>query len=239
MGELHLDIIVDRMKREFNVEANIGQPQVAYRETITQAAECEGKYIKQSGGRGQYGHCVVNFEPNPGKGFEFVDEIVGGVIPREYIPAVEKGLRNALDNGNLAGYPTIDVKARLTFGSYHDVDSSQIAFEVAAGMAFKASKEKCHPVLLEPITLVEITVPEEYVGNVIGDLTSRRGRLERQEKRGNAMSMKAFVPLSEMSGYATNLRSNSQGRGTFIMQFDHYEQCPRSIQEEIIKKRSA
>ena len=219
MGELHLDIIVDRMKREFKVEANVGAPQVSYRETISVAAEVEGKFVRQSGGRGQYGHCVVNFEPNPGKGFEFVDEIVGGVIPREYIPAVEKGLRNALDNGNLAGYPTIDVKARLTFGSYHDVDSSQIAFEVAAGMAFKASKDKCRPVLLEPITLVEITVPEEYVGNV--------------------MAIRGFVPLAEMFGYATALRSNTQGRGNYTMQFDHYEECPRFVAEEIIKKRNS
>ena len=239
MGELHLDIIVDRMKREFKVEANVGAPQVSYRETISVPAEVEGKFVRQSGGRGQYGHCVVNFEPNPGKGFEFVDEIVGGVIPREYIPAVEKGLRNALDNGNLAGYPTIDIKARLTFGSYHDVDSSQIAFEVAAGMAFKASKEKCRPVLLEPITLVEITVPEEYVGNVIGDLSTRRGRIDGQEQRGNVMAIRGFVPLAEMFGYATALRSNTQGRGNYTMQFDHYEECPRFVAEEIIKKRNS
>ena len=239
MGELHLDIIVDRMKREFKVEANVGAPQVSYRETISVPAEVEGKFVRQSGGRGQYGHCVVNFEPNPGKGFEFVDEIVGGVIPREYIPAVEKGLRNALDNGNLAGYPTIDVKARLTFGSYHDVDSSQIAFEVAAGMAFKASKDKCRPVLLEPITLVEITVPEEYVGNVIGDLSTRRGRIDGQEQRGNVMAIRGFVPLAEMFGYATALRSNTQGRGNYTMQFDHYEECPRFVAEEIIKKRNS
>ena len=239
MGELHLDIIVDRMKREFKVEANVGAPQVSYRETISVPAEVEGKFVRQSGGRGQYGHCVVNFEPNPGKGFEFVDEIVGGVIPREYIPAVEKGLRNALDNGNLAGYPTIDIKARLTFGSYHDVDSSQIAFEVAAGMAFKASKEKCAPVLLEPVTLVEVTVPEEYVGNVIGDLSTRRGRIDGQEQRGNVQAVRAFVPLAEMFGYATALRSNTQGRGNYTMQFDHYEECPRFVAEEIIKKRNS
>ena len=239
MGELHLDIIVDRMKREFKVEANVGAPQVSYRETISVPAEVEGKFVRQSGGRGQYGHCVINFEPNPGKGFEFVDEIVGGVIPREYIPAVEKGLRNALDNGNLAGYPTIDIKARLTFGSYHDVDSSQIAFEVAAGMAFKASKEKCAPVLLEPVTLVEVTVPEEYVGNVIGDLSTRRGRIDGQEQRGNVQAVRAFVPLAEMFGYATALRSNTQGRGNYTMQFDHYEECPRFVAEEIIKKRNS
>ena len=239
MGELHLDILVDRLKREFKVEANIGAPQVSYRETITTTAEVEGKFIRQSGGRGQYGHVVIRFEPNENNGYEFVDEIVGGTVPREYIPAVDKGLQDALPNGILAGYPIIDIKCALFFGSYHDVDSSEMAYKIAASMALKAAKDKCKPVILEPIMAVDVIVPEEYVGNVIGDLTSRRGRLERQEKRGNAMSMKAFVPLSEMFGYATNLRSNSQGRGTFIMQFDHYEQCPRSIQEEIIKKRSA
>ena len=239
MGELHLDILVDRLKREFKVEANIGAPQVSYRETITTTAEVEGKFIRQSGGRGQYGHVVIRFEPNENNGYEFVDEIVGGTVPREYIPAVDKGLQEALPNGILAGYPIIDIKCALFFGSYHDVDSSEMAYKIAASMALKAAKDKCKPVILEPIMAVDVIVPEEYVGNVIGDLTSRRGRLERQEKRGNAMSMKAFVPLSEMFGYATNLRSNSQGRGTFIMQFDHYEQCPRSIQEEIIKKRQA
>ena len=236
MGELHLDIIVDRMRREFHVECNVGQPQVSYRETIKAAAEIEGKFVRQSGGRGQYGHCVVTFEPNPGKGYEFVDEIVGGVIPREYIPAVNKGIENALANGNLAGFPTIDIKARLTFGSYHDVDSSQIAFEVAAGMAFKASKEKCQPVLLEPIEAIEVIVPDEYVGTVIGDLSTRRGRIEGQEARGNAIAFTAMVPLAEMFGYATSLRSNTQGRGTFTMVLDHYEEVPKSIAEEIIKK---
>ena len=239
MGELHLDIIVDRMRREFKVECNVGKPQVSYRETISVPAEVEGKFVRQSGGRGQYGHCVVTFEPNPGKGFEFVDEIVGGVIPREYIPAVEKGLINALQNGNLAGFPTIDVRARLTFGSYHDVDSSQIAFEVAASMAFKASKEKCRPVLLEPITSVEVSVPDEYVGNVIGDLMSRRGRIESQEARGQLQAIRGFVPLSEMFGYATALRSNTQGRGNYTMQFDHYEECPKSVTEEVIKARNS
>ena len=239
MGELHLDIIVDRMRREFKVECNVGKPQVSYRETISVPAEIEGKFVRQSGGRGQYGHCVVTFEPNPGKGFEFVDEIVGGVIPKEYIPAVEKGLVNALQNGNLAGFPTIDVKARLTFGSYHDVDSSQIAFEVAASMAFKASKEKCKPVLLEPITAVEVSVPDEYVGNVIGDLMSRRGRIDSQEARGHLQAIRGFVPLSEMFGYATALRSNTQGRGNYTMQFDHYEECPKSVTEAVIKERNA
>ena len=223
MGELHLDIIVDRMRREFHVECNVGQPQVSYRETIKKSAEIEGKFVRQSGGRGQYGHCVVVFEPNPGKGYEFVDEIVGGVIPREYIPAVNKGIENALANGNLAGFPTIDIKARLVFGSYHDVDSSQIAFEVAGGMAFKASADKCQPVLLEPIESVEVIVPDEYVGTVIGDLSTRRGRIDGQEARGKTQSIKAFVPLAEMFGYATALRSNTQGRGNYTMQFDHYE----------------
>ena len=239
MGELHLDIIVDRMRREFHVECNVGQPQVSYRETIKAAAEIEGKFVRQSGGRGQYGHCVVTFEPNPGKGYEFVDEIVGGVIPREYIPAVNKGIENALANGNLAGFPTIDIKARLTFGSYHDVDSSQIAFEVAGGMAFKASAQKCQPVLLEPIESVEVVVPDEYVGTVIGDLSTRRGRIDGQEARGKTQSIKAFVPLAEMFGYATALRSNTQGRGNYTMQFDHYEECPRNVAETVIKKRNA
>ena len=239
MGELHLDIIVDRMKREFKVEANVGAPQVSYRETISVPAEVEGKFVRQSGGRGQYGHCVVNFEPNPGKGFEFVDEIVGGVIPREYIPAVEKGLRNALDNGNLAGYPTIDIKARLVFGSYHDVDSSAIAFEVAGGLAFKNSASKCQPVLLEPITLVEVVVPEDYVGAVIGDLNVRRGLIEGQESRGgNVQTIRAKVPLSEMFGYATDLRSSTQGRGIFNMEFSHYAEVPKFVADKIVGERA-
>lgn len=239
MGELHLEIIVDRLKREFKVEANVGAPQVSYRETIKKSGEVEGKFVRQSGGRGQYGHVVIVFEPNPGKGFEFVDEIVGGVIPKEYIPAVKKGLENALTNGNLAGYTTIDIKARLVFGSYHEVDSSQIAFEVAASMAFKASKDKCQPVLLEPIMAVEVTVPEEYVGNVISDLIGRRGRIEGQSSHGHIQNIKAMVPLAEMFGYSTALRSNSQGRATYTMQIDHYEECPKYIAEEIIKKRNA
>ena len=238
MGELHLDIIVDRMKREFRVEANVGAPQVSYRETISVPAEVEGKFVRQSGGRGQYGDAVVVFEPNPGKGFEFVDEIVGGVVPKEYIPAVQKGIENALPNGNLAGYPTIDIKARLVFGSYHDVDSSQIAFEVAGALAFKNSASKCDPVLLEPIMAVDVVIPDEYLGNVIGDLSSRRGRIEGQENHGHVTMVKGFVPLASMFGYATALRSNTQGRGTFTMQFDHYEECPRSIAEEIIKSRA-
>ena len=238
MGELHLDIIVDRLKREFRVECNVGQPQVSYRETIKVPAEVEGKFVRQSGGHGQYGHCVVKFEPNPGKGYEFVDEIVGGVIPREFIPSVNKGIEAALQNGNLAGYPTIDIKARLVFGSYHDVDSSAIAFEVAGGLAFKNSASKCQPVLLEPITLVEVVVPEDYVGTVIGDLSVRRGRIEGQESRGgNIQTIRAMVPLSEMFGYATALRSNTQGRGNYTMQFDHYDECPRNVAENVIKKR--
>ncbi len=236
MGELHLDIIVDRMKREFNVEANIGQPQVAYRETITQAAECEGKYIKQSGGRGQYGHVKIKFEPNPGKGYEFVDAIVGGVVPREYIPVTDKGLQDALKTGVLAGFPMIDVKATLFDGSYHEVDSSEMAFKVAASLALKDAKNKCKAVLLEPIMKVQVVVPDEYLGNVMGDITSRRGRPMGQESRGNALAIDAMVPLSEMFGYATSLRSNTQGRGNFVMEFDHYEEVPRNIAEEVIKK---
>ena len=238
MGELHLDIIVDRLKREFKVEANVGAPQVSYRETITTAGDCEGRYIKQSGGRGQYGHVWIKFEPNPGKGFEFVDAIVGGVVPREYIPVVQKGLEDALNGGIVAGYPVIDIKATLFDGSYHEVDSSEMAYKIAASMALKASKDLCKPTILEPIMEVDVVVPNEYIGNVIGDITSRRGRLENQEGRGNATAVKAMVPLSEMFGYATALRSNTQGRGTFIMQFNHYDTCPKSIAEEIIKKRS-
>jgi elongation factor G len=236
MGELHLDIIVDRMRREFNVEANIGKPQVSYRETITQAGECEGKYIKQSGGRGQYGHVWVKFEPNPDKGYEFVDAIVGGVVPREYIPVTDKGLQDAMKTGILAGYPMIDVKATLFDGSYHDVDSSEMAFKIAASMALKEAKNKCKPIILEPIMKVQVVVPDEYLGNVMGDITSRRGRPLGQESRGNALAIDAMVPLSEMFGYATSLRSNTQGRGTFTMVFDHYEEVPRNIAEDIIKK---
>ncbi|MBQ2946270.1 MAG: elongation factor G [Bacilli bacterium] len=236
MGELHLDIIVDRMKREFNVEANIGQPQVAYRETITQEAECEGKYIKQSGGRGQYGHVKIKFEPNPGKGYEFVDAIVGGVVPREYIPVTDKGLQDALKTGVLAGFQMIDVKATLYDGSYHEVDSSEMAFKVAASLALKDAKNKCKAVLLEPIMKVQVVVPDEYLGNVMGDITARRGRPMGQESRGNALAIDAMVPLSEMFGYATSLRSNTQGRGNFVMVFDHYEEVPRNIAEEVIKK---
>ena len=237
MGELHLEIIVDRMRREFKVEANVAEPQVSYRETITTDADIEGKFVRQSGGRGQYGHVQIKFEPNPGKGFEFVDKIVGGVVPREYIPAVLKGLEEALPNGILAGYPAIDIKATLHYGSYHDVDSSEMAFKIAASMALKKTRELAGPVLLEPIMDVEVVVPNDYVGNVIGDITSRRGRLEKQEPRGNAVVVRASVPLSEMFGYATSLRSNTQGRANFVMQFKQYEKCPKSITEEIIKRR--
>ena len=238
MGELHLDIIVDRMRREFNVECNQGRPQVAYRETITATADCEGKYVKQSGGRGQYGHVWIKFEPNPGKGYEFVDGIVGGVVPREYIPVTDKGLQEAMQGGILAGYPLVDVKATLFDGSYHDVDSSEMAYKIAASMALKEAKNKCQAVLLEPIMKVVVDVPEEYMGNVMGDLTSRRGKPLGQESIGNTLRIMAMVPLSEMFGYATDLRSNTQGRGNFQMEKDHYEEVPKSIAEEIIKKNS-
>ena len=236
MGELHLDVLVDRMKREFHVEANVRAPQVAYRETIKASGECEGKYIKQSGGRGQYGHVWVKFEPNQDKGYEFVDAIVGGVVPREYIPVVDKGLQEAMQTGILAGYPMIDIKATLYDGSYHDVDSNEMAFKIAASLALKEAKKNCQAVLLEPIMKVDVTTPDEYFGNVMGDLTSRRGRPLGQESQGNAVKLSAMVPLSEMFGYATNLRSNTQGRGNFVMTFDHYEEVPKNIAEEIIKK---
>ena len=239
MGELHLDVIVDRLKREFKVEANVGAPQVAYRETFRAAAEVEGKFIRQSGGRGQYGHVWIKFEPNEeGAGFEFENNIVGGVVPREYIPSVEQGIKEAMENGVLAGYPLIDIKASLYDGSYHDVDSNEMAFKIAASMALKAAKNKCQPVLLEPMMKVEIVIPEEYMGDIMGDVTSRRGRVEGMDTRGNAQLVKAFVPLAEMFGYATALRSNTQGRGTYTMFFDHYEEVPKNIAEEIIKKNA-
>ena len=238
MGELHLDVLVDRMRREFGVEANVGKPQVAYRETLKSTAECEGKYIKQSGGRGQYGHVWVKFEPNPDKGYEFVDEVVGGVVPREYIPVVDKGLQEALAGGVLAGFPMIDVKCTLFDGSYHDVDSNEMAFKIAASMALKEAKNKCNPCILEPIMNVEVRVPEEFMGTVMGDLTSRRGRPLGNESMGKDLCIRAMVPLSEMFGYMTVLRSNTQGRGTYQMIFDHYEEVPRSIAEDIIKKNS-
>ena len=236
MGELHLDVIVDRLRREYKVEANVGAPQVAYRETIKTAAECEGKYVKQSGGRGQYGHVWIKFEPNEGKGFEFVDAIVGGSVPREYINSVKVGLEDALATGMIAGYPVLDVKATLFDGSYHDVDSSETAYKVAASMALKAAGKKCDPVILEPIMAVEVTAPAEYLGSVMGDVSSRRGMIEGQEERGNAVTVQASIPLSEMFGYATDLRSFTQGRGNYTMIFDRYEPVPKSIREEIIKK---
>ena len=239
MGELHLDVLVDRMKREFKVEANVGAPQVSYRETFRTSAEVEGKFVRQSGGRGQFGHVWIEFSPNePGKGFEFEDAIVGGVVPREYIPSVQAGLEDALGNGVIAGYPLIDVKAKLYDGSYHDVDSSEMAFKIAASMALKNAAKKCDPALLEPVVKVEIVIPEEYLGDIMGDVTARRGRVEGMEARGNAQVVNAFVPLSEMFGYATSLRSNTQGRGTYTMVFDHYEEVPKSIAEEIIKKNT-
>lgn len=240
VGELHLDIIVDRLRREFKVEANVGQPQVAYRETIRGTADCEGRYIKQSGGRGQYGHVWIKFEPNEeGKGFEFVDATVGGSVPREYIKPTQEGLEDALDRGMIAGYPVIDIKATLFDGSYHDVDSSEMAYKIAASMALKEAAKKCKPVILEPIMEVEITAPQEYLGSVMGDVSSRRGNITDQEERGNAIIVKSMIPLSEMFGYVTDLRSFTQGRGNYSMKFDHYSEVPKSIAEKIIKNNSS
>lgn len=238
MGELHLDIIVDRMRREFNVECNVGKPQVAYRETITKTAECEGKFVRQSGGHGQYGDVWIRFEPNEDKGFEFVDATVGGSVPKEFIKPTEDGLVAALQGGLQAGYPVINIKATLFDGSYHEVDSSENAFKIAAGMALKEAAKKCGPVLLEPIMNVEIVAPSEYLGSVMGDVVSRRGQIVDQEERNNAIAVKAMVPLSEMFGYATALRSCTQGRGNYIMQMDHYSQVPFSITQEIIKRNN-
>ena len=237
MGELHLDIIVDRMRREFKVEATVGAPQVSYRETFRQSVQAEGKFVRQSGGKGQFGHVWVEFTPNEeGKGFEFENAIVGGVVPREYIPAVEAGLKDAMENGVLAGYPLVDVKAKLYDGSYHDVDSSETAFKVAASLALRNAAKKADPAILEPMMAVEITVPDDYLGDVMGHVSSRRGRIEGTEARGNAQIVKSSIPLSEMFGYATTLRSSTQGRGTFSMTFDHYEAVPKAVQEDIIKK---
>lgn len=239
MGELHLDIIVDRMRREFKVECNVGAPQVAFRETIRQAADCEGKFVRQSGGRGQYGHVWIKFEPKePGTGFEFVDKIVGGSVPKEYIKPTQDGLIAALDNGLIAGYPIVDIRATLFDGSYHDVDSSEMAFKIAASLALKEAAKKCKPVLLEPYMSVEVIAPSEYLGSVMGDITKRRGKLRDQEERGNAIVVRAFVPLSEMFGYATDLRGFTQGRGNYVMQMDHYEEVPKSIAETIAKKNA-
>jgi elongation factor G len=236
MGELHLEIIVDRMQREFGVGANVGKPQVAYRETIRKAAEADYKHAKQTGGRGQYGHVKLRIEPAPGKDFEFVNKIVGGVVPREYVPAVEKGVKEALEGGILAGYPVADVQVTLLDGSYHEVDSSEMAFKIAGSMAVKQAAHKATPVLLEPVMRVEVVVPEEYMGAVNGDLISRRGRLEGTEIRGTTHIIKAMVPLSEMFGYATDLRSRTQGRGTFTMHFGQYEEVPKNIAEEIVTR---
>ena len=238
MGELHLEVLVDRMMREFNVEANVGKPQVAYRETITKIAEkCEMRYVRQSGGKGQYGHVVLTLEPTgPGGGYEFVDEITGGVIPREYIPAVDAGIKEAMQGGVLAGYPLVDVRARLTYGSYHDVDSSEMAFKIAGSMALKEGAKKAKPVLLEPVMAVEVVTPEDFMGDVIGDINSRRGHVEGMEQRGNAQTVKAKVPLANMFGYVGDLRSRTQGRATYTMQFDSYQQVPDSIATEIIAR---
>ena len=236
VGELHLDIIVDRMKREFGVQVNVGAPQVEYRETIKVPGDCEGKYIRQSGGRGQYGHVWIKFEPNEGKGYEFVDAIVGGTVPKEYIKPTDDGLKDALNRGMLAGFPVVDIKATLFDGSYHDVDSSEAAYKIAASMALKEAAKKCQPVILEPIMKIEVTVPEQYYGDVIGDISRRRGQMTGESQRANAKIIEAEVPLSEMFGYVTDLRSMTQGRGNYVMQFDHYGETPRYVQDEILKK---
>jgi elongation factor G len=237
MGELHLEIIVDRMQREFNVDANVGKPQVAYRETIRAKAKAEGKFVRQSGGRGQYGHVWLEIEPQePGAGFEFVDKITGGVVPREYIPAVGKGIEEALENGVMAGYPMVDIKATLYDGSYHDVDSSEMAFKIAGSMGFRAAAADARPVLLEPVMSVEVVTPEDYMGDIVGDLNRRRGKVLGMHERGNAKVVDAEVPLAEMFGYATSLRSASQGRANYTMQFDHYEEVPKNIAQEIVAR---
>jgi elongation factor G len=237
MGELHLEIIVDRMMREFNVQANVGKPQVAYRETIRKKSEAEGKYIRQTGGSGQYGHVKIRLEPNePGKGYEFVNDTVGGTVPKEFIKPIDQGIKEAMEGGVMAGFEMVDVKATLYDGSYHDVDSNEMAFKIAGSMAFKEAARKASPVLLEPVMSVEVVVPEEYMGVIIGDLNSRRGRIEGIEHRAGSQVIKAMVPLAEMFGYATNMRSNTQGRATFSMHFSRYEEAPRSVAEEIVAK---
>jgi elongation factor G len=237
MGELHLEIIVDRLKREFGVEASVGKPQVAYKETLTAAADGEGRYIKQTGGRGQYGHARIRLTPRqPGEGFAFVNKIVGGTIPREYIKPVEEGIKEALTTGVLAGYPVDDVAVELYDGSFHDVDSSEMAFKIAGSMAFKDAAHRASPVLLEPVMRVEVVVPEEYMGDVMGDLNSRRGRIQAMEARGGTQIVTARVPLSEMFGYATDLRSRTQGRATYSMHFDRYEQAPQNVSEEVVAR---
>jgi elongation factor G len=237
MGELHLEIIVDRLKREFSVEANVGAPQVAYKETVTKPAEGEGRYIKQTGGRGQYGHAKIRLIPRkPGEGYEFENEIVGGSIPKEFIKPIDQGIREAMTTGVLAGYPMDDVKIELYDGSYHDVDSSEMAFKIAGSMAFKDAAKRAHPVLLEPMMRVEVVVPEEYMGDVIGNLNSRRGHIQSMEMRGGSQVINSRVPLSEMFGYATDLRSRTQGRGSYSMHFDRYEPAPSSVSDEVIAR---
>ncbi|MCL6627417.1 MAG: elongation factor G, partial [Alicyclobacillus shizuokensis] len=237
MGELHLEIIVDRLQREFKVAANVGQPQVAYKETITRSVDQEGKFVRQSGGRGQYGHVKITLEPlERGAGYVFENKIVGGAIPKEYIPAVDEGIREAMQNGVLAGYPMLDIKVTLYDGSYHEVDSSEMAFKIAGSMALKAGAQKAGAVLLEPIMRVEVTVPEEYMGDIMGDINSRRGRVEGMEARAGAQVIRGYVPLAEMFGYSTSLRSRTQGRGTYTMEFSRYEEVPKNIAQEIIAK---
>jgi elongation factor G len=238
MGELHLEVLVDRMLREFRVDANVGKPQVAYRETIRTAIEkVEHRYVRQTGGRGQYGHVVLNLEPTgPGGGYEFVDKITGGVIPKEYIPAVDAGIQDAMQSGVLAGFPTVDLRATLVYGSYHDVDSSEMAFKIAASMCFKEACRRAHPVLLEPIMAVEVVTPEDYLGDVIGDLASRRGHVEGMDQRANNQVVRAEVPLAEMFGYATDVRSRTQGRATYTMQFRSYQEVPEQVAKEIVAR---
>ena len=238
MGELHLEIIVDRLRREFKVDCNVGKPQVAYRETAGKAvSHAEGKFVRQSGGKGQYGHAVIDLEPQEeGKGYEFVNAIVGGVIPKEYIPSIDKGIREALENGVIAGYPVVDIKVTLVDGSYHEVDSSEAAFKIAGSMAIKDALKKSNPVLLEPVESVEVETPEQYMGDVMGNLSSRRGKIEGMEDRQDAKVIRAKVPLGEMFGYATDLRSQTQGRASYTMQFDSYEPVPNAVREEIVAK---
>jgi len=236
MGELHLEIVVDRLLREFSVAAGVGKPQVAYKETIRKGAEAETRYVRQTGGRGQYGHCQIEMEPFRGGRFEFVNEIVGGAIPREYIPAVEVGIKEAMENGVLAGYPMVDIRVRLVDGSYHEVDSSERAFKIAASMAFKTGVKKADPVLLEPVMKVSVVVPEDYMGDVISDLNARRGRITAMNSRGSTQIVDANVPLAEMFGYATDLRSATQGRATHTMHFGRYEETPRQVGEEVVAK---
>ena len=236
MGELHLDIIVDRLFREFKVEANVGQPQVAYKETIRKAVRAEGRFVRQTGGHGQYGHCVLELEPlEAGAGYEFVNKIVGGVIPKEFINPIDDGIRDAMNSGVIGGYPVVDIRVTLVDGSYHDVDSSELAFKIAGSMGFKDGMRKADPVLLEPVMKVDITIPDEYLGDVIGDVNARRGRILGMEARANAQAISAYVPLSQMFGYATSLRSRTQGRGTFVMQISHFEEVPQNLMNDALR----